>query len=78
MNMDINHNSFNTIINQVKAGQTVTMEENGKPAAILTLTQNMPSEERKPGAMKGKIHIKDNIDDPLSNEIAAAFGKDNC
>jgi antitoxin (DNA-binding transcriptional repressor) of toxin-antitoxin stability system len=83
---DIQSSNLIDLIEQVKAGNWVSLEDHGTVVAKIvppSVNNEMISnsnentvllEERKPGIMKGKIHLKDNFDDPLPDEIAQAFG----
>jgi prevent-host-death family protein len=60
------------LIEEAAAGEEVVIARAGKPVARL-LPFEPRTEPRRPGLMKGKIWIADDFDDPLPEEIMAAF-----
>jgi prevent-host-death family protein len=56
------------LIEQAAAGEEIVIAKAGKPVARL-----VPFEPRQPGLMKGQIWIADDFDEPLPEEIMAAF-----
>ena len=60
------------LLEEVAAGEEIVIAKAGKPVARL-LTYAPRQEPRQPGLMKGKIWIADDFDDPLPEEIMAAF-----
>ena len=60
------------LIEEAAAGEEVVIARAGKPVARL-LPFEPRIEPRRPGLMKGKIWIADDFDDPLPEEIMAAF-----
>jgi prevent-host-death family protein len=60
------------LLDVVAAGEEVVLVEAGKPVARL-LPVRPRRQPRKPGLLKGKIWIADDFDDPLPEEIMAAF-----
>jgi prevent-host-death family protein len=60
------------LVNEVAAGEEIVIAKAGKPVARL-LPFEPRSEPRRPGMMKGKIWISEDFDDPLPEEITAAF-----
>jgi prevent-host-death family protein len=56
------------LVNEVAAGEEIVIAKAGKPVARL-----VPFEPRQPDLLKGKIWIADDFDDPLPEEIMAAF-----
>jgi prevent-host-death family protein len=60
------------LIEEAAAGEEVVIARAGKPVARL-LPFEPRAEPRRPGLMKGKIWIADDFDDPLPEEIMAAF-----
>ena len=56
----------------VAAGEEIVIAKAGKPVARL-LPFEPRREPRQPGLIKGKIWIADDFDDPLPEEIMAAF-----
>ena len=60
------------LVNEVAAGEEIIIARAGKPVARL-LPFEPRHEPRRPGLMKGKIWISEDFDDPLPEEILAAF-----
>jgi prevent-host-death family protein len=63
---------FSKLIEAVGQGQTIVIARAGKPAAMLV---PVPAEKqvRKPGALKGKIHVASDFDAPLPEDLQATF-----
>jgi prevent-host-death family protein len=64
---------FSSLVAEVEAGEEIIIAKAGKPVARLIPLQKNDF-RRSFGALKGRIHMKDNFDDPLPPEIAKAFG----
>ena len=64
---------FSSLVAEVEAGEEIIIAKAGKPVARLMPLQKNDF-RRSFGALKGRIHMKDNFDDPLPPEIAKAFG----
>jgi prevent-host-death family protein len=60
------------LVNEVAAGEEIVIAKAGKPVARL-LPFVPRREPRQPDLLKGKIWIADDFDDPLPEEIMAAF-----
>lgn len=60
------------LIEAVAQGQKIVIARAGNPVAML-VPVHTPKPVRKPGAMKGKIHITPNFDSRLPEELQAAF-----
>jgi prevent-host-death family protein len=58
------------LLDRVAEGEEIVIVRSGRPVAKLV---NLPRLLRKPGRLKGRIHIGPDFDDPLPDEIAAAF-----
>ena len=63
---------LSALIEKVMAGQEVIIGKAGKPVAKLVRYERS-EKPRKPGALKGKIKIRDDFDE-LPKDIAKAFG----
>jgi prevent-host-death family protein len=63
---------FSKLVDRAAAGEEIVIAKSGKPVARLVpfVTEKIP---RRPGAMRGKIRIKKSFDNPLPEEILAAF-----
>ena len=63
---------FSSLIEKVLTGEEIVIKKAGKPVAVLTeYTGNKA--KRRPGALKGKIHIADDFDE-LPADLAESFG----
>jgi prevent-host-death family protein len=60
------------LIEQAAAGEEIVIAKAGKPVARLVPFEPR-REPRRPGLMKGQIWIADDFDEPLPEEIMAAF-----
>jgi prevent-host-death family protein len=60
------------LVAEAAAGEEIIIAKAGKPVAWL-LPHEPRREPRRPGLMKGRIWIADDFDDPLPEEIMAAF-----
>ena len=63
---------FSVLIEKVLAGEEVIIGMDGKPVAKL-VPYDQRHEPRQPGALRGKIIIRDDFDE-LPKDIAEAFG----
>ncbi len=59
------------LLESVEEGEEVIIARAGKPIAKLVPLKSKP---RRPGGLKGKIRIHPDFDEPLPEDIAAAFG----
>ena len=67
---------LSSLIAKVEAGEEVTIARAGKPVAKLVPLKRRPARSTRrnlAGAMKGKIWIGPDFDDPLPEDILAAF-----
>jgi prevent-host-death family protein len=63
---------FSRLVERVAGGEEIIIAKSGKPVA--RLVPYAPKRvARRPGAMRGKIRIKKNFDEPLPKEILASF-----
>ena len=60
------------LLDQVAAGEEIIIATDGKPVARLVPFEPH-REPRRPGLMKGRIWIAEDFDDPLPEQILAAF-----
>jgi prevent-host-death family protein len=60
------------LIEQAAAGEEIVIAKAGKPVARLVPFEPR-REPRKPGLMKGQIWIAEDFEEPLPEEIMAAF-----
>jgi prevent-host-death family protein len=60
------------LVKEVAAGEEIVIAKAGQPVARL-LPFEPRREPREPGLLKGKIWVAEDFDDPLPEEIMAAF-----
>ncbi|MDF3839009.1 type II toxin-antitoxin system Phd/YefM family antitoxin [Cupriavidus basilensis] len=64
--------NFSRLVDAAAAGEEIVIAKAGKPAARL-----VPMERVKPvrrfGMLKGKVHIAEDFDAPLPDDLIAAF-----
>ncbi|MGO4810248.1 type II toxin-antitoxin system Phd/YefM family antitoxin [Cupriavidus sp. 2MCAB6] len=64
--------NFSRLVDAAAGGEEIIIAKAGKPAARL-----VPMERVKPtrrfGTLKGKVHIADDFDAPLPDDVIAAF-----
>lgn len=61
---------FSRLLDRVAQGEEVIIAKSGRPVAKLV---RVAAEPRKPGRLKGRIRIAPDFDEPLPDEILAAF-----
>jgi prevent-host-death family protein len=61
------------LLDRVAQGEEIVIAKSGKPVARLV---RLNTEPRRPGRLKGRIHIAPDFDEPLPEEILAAFRGD--
>ena len=61
---------FSRLLDRVEQGEEVIIAKSGRPVAKLV---RVVAEPRKPGRLKGRIRIAPDFDEPLPEEILAAF-----
>ncbi len=60
------------LLDEVSRGEEVTIAKAGKPIArLVPITSSRPS--RTPGLLRGKIHISDDFDAPLPDDVQKSF-----
>jgi prevent-host-death family protein len=67
---------LSSLIAEVEAGEEITIARAGKPVAKLVPVKRRPGRAARrnlAGALKGKIWIGSDFDDPLPEDILAAF-----
>jgi prevent-host-death family protein len=64
--------NFSKLIDAVGQGEEIVIARAGKPAAKLVPIQSAQG-KRKPGALKGKMHVAEDFDAPLPDTLLAAF-----
>ena len=61
------------LVEEAAQGEEIIIAKAGKPIARLVALDQPSSMPRKPGALKGKILISDNFDEPMSQEELAEW-----
>jgi prevent-host-death family protein len=64
---------LSSLLEEVAAGEEITIAKAGKPIARLVPLEK-PDFRMTFGMLKGKIHVSDDFDAPLPPEILKAFG----
>lgn len=66
---------LSSLIAAAEAGEQIVIARAGKPAVKLVAVKKKPKQrlDRRPGFMKGQIHILKGFYDPLPDDILAAF-----
>ena len=71
VNMHEAKTHFSKLVDSVMKGNEVVIAMAGKPVAKLTPIEKKP--KRRPGALKGKIRIAKDFDDPLPKDMLSDF-----
>jgi antitoxin (DNA-binding transcriptional repressor) of toxin-antitoxin stability system len=58
------------LVDRVAGGEEIVIAKSGRPVAKLVRVESGP---RKPGRLKGRIHIADDFGEPLPEEILRGF-----
>lgn len=58
------------LLERVAQGEEVIIAKSGRPVAKLV---PVPAEPRRPGRLKGRIRLGPDFDEPLPEEVLAAF-----
>jgi prevent-host-death family protein len=61
------------LVDQASQGETIIIAKAGTPLAKLVPLHHGPKRKIKFGLMKGEIEIADDFDDPLPEDVLAAF-----
>ncbi len=61
------------LIRRVINGEEVVIARSGKPVALLGPIHKRGRGPRRPGSAKGLVHIREDFDAPLPDELARAF-----
>jgi prevent-host-death family protein len=64
--------NFSKLVDAAAAGEEIIIAKAGKPVARLVQIQPAKA-ARRFGKLKGKIHIADDFDAPLPEDVIAAF-----
>lgn len=63
---------FSSLVARAEAGEEIVVCRGSKPVAKI-VRYEPPREPRRPGALRGQIHIADDFDE-LPDDIAECFG----
>ena len=63
---------FSKLIARVQQGEEVVISKAGKPVARLVPESDAPK-PRQPGSARGLLHVHDDFDSPLPDDLMAAF-----
>jgi prevent-host-death family protein len=63
---------FSRLVDLAAGGEEIIIAKSGRPVARLVPYQAKGA-ARRPGAMRGKIRIKKNFDEPLPKELLFSF-----
>lgn len=63
---------FSRLVELAANGEEIIIAKSGQPVARL-VPYRAKGAARRPGAMRGKIRIKKNFDEPLPKELLASF-----
>ena len=63
---------FSRLVDAAAGGEEIIIAKAGKPAARLVPMERVKV-TRRFGGLKGKIHIADDFDAPLPDDVVAAF-----
>lgn len=61
------------LVERARQGETVVIGNAGRPVAVLVAYEHDPS-PRRLGGWKGRVRVGEDFDDPLPDDVAAAFG----
>jgi len=64
---------LSSLVEEAAAGEEIIIAKAGKPVARLGPLEK-PAFEKAFGALKGRIHMSDDFDEPLPPEILTGFG----
>lgn len=65
-------NALSKLVDRAAAGEEIVIAKAGKPRAKLIAFPRSAT-LRKPGGWEGQVRIADDFDDPLPEELLAAF-----
>jgi prevent-host-death family protein len=72
VNVHVAKSQLSRLLDAVAAGEEVIIAKAGKPVARLVPIEQK-KERRKLGTLAGKLHVPDDFDDPLPDDILADF-----
>lgn len=69
-NVDDAKTNLSLLLERVAEGEEIIITKNGRPVAKMV---RVAAEPRRPGRLKGRIRVGPGFEEPLPNEIMAAF-----
>ena len=63
------------LVSRAEAGETIFIGAYGKAQAKITPIGSESKPKKKIGVLAGKLHVPDNFDDPLPDDVLAEFEK---
>jgi prevent-host-death family protein len=72
VNIHAAKSQLSRLLDAVAAGEEVIIAKAGRPVARLVSIEQK-KERRKLGTLAGKLHVPDDFDDPLPDDILADF-----
>ncbi|HVH79498.1 MAG TPA: type II toxin-antitoxin system prevent-host-death family antitoxin [Stellaceae bacterium] len=60
------------LVDDAAGGEEIVIAKAGKPVARLCALEG-PKGQRKLGLLKGKLHLPDDVDAPLPEDVVASF-----
>jgi prevent-host-death family protein len=67
---------FSRLVDRAAAGEEIVIAKAGRPVARL-VAYSPPGPPRAPGGWEGRVTIREDFDDDLPEELAAAFRGDS-
>jgi prevent-host-death family protein len=73
VNIHAAKSQLSRLLDAAVAGEEVIIAKAGKPIARLVPVEQKKEQRRKLGTLAGKLHVPDDFDDPLPDDILADF-----
>jgi len=72
VNMHEAKTHLSRLVERVEAGEEIVVSRAGRPVAkIVPIRASHP--RREPGSLRGRIHLSDDFDAPLPDDVAGTF-----
>jgi len=65
--------TLSQLVQRAAAGETILIGPHGKPEAKLVAVDAPTRVKRRIGILKGKLHVPDNFDSELPNDVLDSF-----
>lgn len=72
VNMHEAKTHLSRLVERVEAGEEIVVSRAGRPVAKIVPIRTSHA-RREPGSLRGRIHLADDFDAPLHEEVARAF-----